>query len=72
MYRQILIHQDDGKVLWRIDPSSSIKYYQLNTITYGERPAPYTVTKRLQKIAVENKISYPLEAQILKDSTVCG
>lgn len=70
MYRQILIHQDDKKyqiILWREDPSSPIRYYQLNTVTYGTRAAPYLATKCLQKIASENEIDHPLGAQILKD-----
>ncbi|XP_037898154.1 uncharacterized protein LOC119642917 [Glossina fuscipes] len=71
MYRQIMVHPDDRRyqiILWRTDPSVPIKYYQLNTVTYGTRAAPYLATRCLQKVAHENEISFPLGAQILKDN----
>lgn len=71
MYRQILVHQDDRRyqlILWRNDPSAPIKYYQLNTVTYGTRSAPYLATKCLQQIAFNNETDFPLGAQMLRDN----
>ncbi|XP_017475229.1 PREDICTED: uncharacterized protein LOC108365650 [Rhagoletis zephyria] len=71
MYRQMLIQPDERKfqlIIWRKDSSLPIKHYQLNTITYGTRSAPYLATKCLQKIAKENALQYPLGAQFLQDN----
>ncbi|XP_037931366.1 uncharacterized protein LOC119666155 [Teleopsis dalmanni] len=71
MYRQVLINPEDRRyqlIIWRSSPNSTIRYYQLNTITYGTRAAPYLATRCLQKIASENKVNYPLGAQILCDN----
>ncbi|XP_037932704.1 uncharacterized protein LOC119667483 [Teleopsis dalmanni] len=71
MYRQVLINPEDRRyqlIIWRSSPNSTIRYYQLNTITFGTRAAPYLATRCLQKIALENKVNYPLGAQILCDN----
>ncbi|XP_037959288.1 uncharacterized protein LOC119688691 [Teleopsis dalmanni] len=71
MYRQVFINPEDRRyqlIIWRSSPNSTIRYYQLNTITYGTRAAPYLATRYLQKIASENKVNYPLGAQILCDN----
>ncbi|XP_037929405.1 uncharacterized protein LOC119663875 [Teleopsis dalmanni] len=71
MYRQVFINPEDRRyqlIIWRSSPNSTIRYYQLNTITYGTRAAPYLATRCLQKIASENKVNYPLGAQILCDN----
>ncbi|XP_037927917.1 uncharacterized protein LOC119662382 [Teleopsis dalmanni] len=71
MYRQVLINSEDRRyqlIIWRSSPNSTIRYYQLNTITYGTRAAPYLATRCLQKIASENKVNYRLGAQILCDN----
>lgn len=68
MYRQMLIHPDDRRfqiIIWRHDPAMPIKYYQLNTITYGTRSAPYLATKCLERIAKDNMAQYPYGSQFL-------
>ncbi|XP_037931282.1 uncharacterized protein LOC119666083 [Teleopsis dalmanni] len=75
MYRQVLINPEDRRyqlLICRSSPNSTIRYYQLNTITYGTRAAPYLATRCLQKIAFENKVNYPLGAQILCDNFYVG
>ncbi|XP_037960437.1 uncharacterized protein LOC119689635 [Teleopsis dalmanni] len=50
MYRQVLINPEDRRyqlIIWRSSPNSTIRYYQLNTITYGTRAAPYLATRCL-------------------------
>ncbi|XP_037942526.1 uncharacterized protein LOC119675399 [Teleopsis dalmanni] len=71
MYLQVLINPEDRRyqlIIWRSSLNSTNHYYQLNTITYGTRAASYLATRCLQKIALENKVNYPLGAQILCDN----
>ncbi|KAH8334836.1 hypothetical protein KR067_001133, partial [Drosophila pandora] len=54
MYRQIMIHPDNRKfqiILWRRNLMEPLKYYQLNTVTYGTATAPYLATRCLQYLA---------------------
>lgn len=71
MYRQVLIAPEDRKfqlIIWRKDTTRPIAYYQLNTVTYGTRAAPYLATKCLEQLAKENEIHYPLASQFLKEN----
>ncbi|XP_037928993.1 uncharacterized protein LOC119663458 [Teleopsis dalmanni] len=65
MYRQILIHPNDRKyqiIAWRRSPNDPLQFYQLNTVTYGTRSAPYLATKCLQQLAKDKSTKYPLGA----------
>ncbi|XP_073821396.1 uncharacterized protein [Musca autumnalis] len=71
MYRQVLISPEDRQfqlIIWRKDVSQPITYYQLNTVTYGTRAAPYLATKCLQRLAKDNAIRYPLASQFLQEN----
>lgn len=71
MYRQILIAPEDRQfqlIIWRKDSTMPIAYYQLNTVTYGTRAAPYLATKCLAQLAEENNIRYPLASQFIKEN----
>ncbi|XP_073821407.1 uncharacterized protein [Musca autumnalis] len=71
MYRQVLISPEDRQfqlIIWRKDVSQPITYYQLNTVTYGTRAAPYLATKCLQRLAKDNAIRYPLVSQFLQET----
>lgn len=71
MYRQVLIDPKDRQfqlIIWRKDASKPLTYYQLNTVTYGTRAAPYLATKCLQQLAKENATHYPLAAQFLQEN----
>ncbi|XP_037942469.1 uncharacterized protein LOC119675345 [Teleopsis dalmanni] len=71
MYRQILVYPEDRQcqlIVWRNEPSQPIKYFQLNTVTYGTRSAPYLATKCLQVLADDNMQNYPLGASALKQN----
>ncbi|XP_037960644.1 uncharacterized protein LOC119689804 [Teleopsis dalmanni] len=71
MYRQILVHPEDRQcqlIVWRNEPSQPIKYFELNTVTYGTRSAPYLATKCLQALADDNMQNYPLGASALKQN----
>lgn len=63
MYRQISLHPSDRHlqhIIWRDDISSSLKTYQLNTVTYGTASTPFLATRCLKQIGLEyqdNKIA---------------
>ncbi|XP_037929718.1 uncharacterized protein LOC119664260, partial [Teleopsis dalmanni] len=71
MYRQILVHPEDRQcqlIVWRNEPSQPIRYFELNTVTYGTRSAPYLATKCLQVLADDNMQNYPLGASAFKQN----
>lgn len=74
MYRQVLVAPDDRQwqqIIWREQPFSPLKYYQLNTLTYGITCASYLAIKSLQTLASQNSKSYQLaSAKALKDFNV--
>lgn len=44
MYHQIRVHEDDAKyqqIFWKNSQSSEIDVYQLQTVTYGTKPASF-------------------------------
>ncbi|XP_028164080.1 uncharacterized protein LOC114355439 [Ostrinia furnacalis] len=56
MYRQILVDPEQRHlqlILWRDDPSSTIKIFQLNTVTYGTASAPFLSTRCLLQLSEE-------------------
>ncbi|XP_055904109.1 uncharacterized protein LOC129939939 [Eupeodes corollae] len=59
MFRQILIHEDDRKyqmILWRDHPNELLKYYLLNTVTYGTSSAPFLATTCIVQLAEEEEV----------------
>ena len=57
MYRQTEVYAQQRslqQILWRFDPSQSIKRYQLNTVTYGTASAPYLSTRCLHQLGKES------------------
>lgn len=70
MYRQILVDPEDQKmqlILWRSDPKEKMGIYQLKTVTYGTRAAPYLATKSLQTLADCEGENYPLAKSVVKN-----
>ncbi|VEN50686.1 unnamed protein product [Callosobruchus maculatus] len=74
MYRQIIMHPDHRhlqKIIWRDNPEQEFSIYQLNTVTYGTRAAPYLAIKCVQQLAHEHKHQFPDACQtILRDMYV--
>ncbi|XP_062534710.1 uncharacterized protein LOC134203894 [Armigeres subalbatus] len=69
MFRQILICQDDiplQTILWRTDEQSEIQWYELTTVTYGTKPAPYLATRTLQQLAEDEQLQFPMAARAVK------
>lgn len=70
MYRQILVDQDQRSlqlILWRSNPESDIKIYQLNTLTYGTAPAAFLATRCLKEISIQCEKSDPEISKIIRN-----
>ena len=71
MYRQIWVHPEHRNlqlIMWRKNPEDRVKTYQLNTVTYGTRAAPYLATRCLNQLAEDNMLKFPIGAQALKNN----
>lgn len=69
MFRQILVHPDDRNLLlimWRENANEPIQTYQLNTVTYGTRSAPYLAARCLNFLADSCTGQYPYGAGALR------
>lgn len=63
MYRQILIDSSQTglqKILWRDDPSISVKTYELKTLTHGTSSTSYLATRCLTYLAECHATSFPV------------
>lgn len=72
MFRQIYVDPKDRPlqcILWRFSPSDVAHTYELNTVTYGTKPAPYLATKTLQQLALDEEKTFPLAAKAVIDDT---
>lgn len=71
MYRMVLVEPSQRslqKVLWRSNDDEDIQEYELNTVTYGTKSAPYLAIRCLKQLGLESLESHPRAAQIiLKD-----
>lgn len=69
MYRCIWINANQQpllKIIWRNNPSENLREYQLCTVTYGTKSAPWLAMRTLQQLAEDDGHKYPQAAQILK------
>lgn len=70
MYRQIILnseHRPLHTIIWRENSENDYKFYQLNTLTYGVRAAPYLAIKCLQTLAYSNQNDFPSACQTILD-----
>lgn len=65
MYRQVLIRTQTQlqRVLRRDDSSSPFRTYELLTVTYGTRSAPFLVTRVIKDLAQKWASKYPAGAR---------
>ncbi|XP_062713603.1 uncharacterized protein LOC134290470 [Aedes albopictus] len=66
MFRQIRIDQKDlplQNILWRKDFNDRAETYELCTVTYGTKPAPYLATRTLQQLALDEHERFPMAAR---------
>lgn len=69
MYRQIEVRKEDKalqKILWRADPSDDIREYELQTVTYGTRSAPFLAMRCIKQLANDNSEIYPQASEIIE------
>lgn len=67
MYRQVLLHEDDRRyqqILWHRD--NKIETFQLNTLTFGISSSPFLAIRTIQKLADDERHTYPRAAEIIK------
>ncbi|XP_055527479.1 uncharacterized protein LOC129720089 [Wyeomyia smithii] len=58
MFRQIEINASDRplqSILWRTDNSKNVETYELTTVTYGTRPAPFLETRTRNQLAMDER-----------------
>ncbi|XP_058811047.1 uncharacterized protein LOC131675938 [Topomyia yanbarensis] len=66
MFRQININGSDAPlqcILWRSKPEVPPSTYELTTITYGTKPAPFLATRTLKQLALDEANRFPLAAR---------
>ncbi|XP_058448977.1 uncharacterized protein LOC131428935 [Malaya genurostris] len=72
MFRQIQVFSQDRPlqcILWRNSPSDEISTYELNTVTYGTKPAPFLATRTLKQLALDEEERYPLASKAILEDT---
>ncbi|KAH8252397.1 hypothetical protein KR038_005176, partial [Drosophila bunnanda] len=52
-------------IVWRRDPSESLRLYKLNTVTYGTGPAPFLAIRCLKRLSESAKLSFPRAADVI-------
>ncbi|XP_063831773.1 uncharacterized protein LOC135080978 [Ostrinia nubilalis] len=82
MFRQIWMNINDQayqKIIWRNSMEEHIKEYQLATVTYGTKAAPFLAMMTLKQLASDERSNYPnssapdvLEQSFYMDDLVYG
>ncbi|XP_065073804.1 uncharacterized protein LOC135697870 [Ochlerotatus camptorhynchus] len=70
MFRQILTWLKDRPlqtVLFRFSPDEEVAVYELNTVTYGTKPAPFLATRTLRQLAADEEDRFPLAARAIRE-----
>ncbi|CAG5022255.1 unnamed protein product [Parnassius apollo] len=72
-FRQIWLkegHQQYQKIIWRDDPEEPLQEYQLTTVTYGTKTAPYLAMMTLKQLADDKEKYYTKTqaASVLRNS----
>ncbi|XP_033250890.1 uncharacterized protein LOC117189926 isoform X3 [Drosophila miranda] len=68
MYRQVMVNEADRQfqlIVWRRDPSESLRLYKLNTVTYGTGPAPFLAIRCLKRLSESAKLSFLRAANVI-------
>ncbi|XP_062541341.1 uncharacterized protein LOC134209372 [Armigeres subalbatus] len=72
MFRQIWVHPEDRRyqqILFRTDPSESVRIYQLKTVTYGLASSPFHATRVLNQLAIDEGERFPLAVPVIRKGT---
>jgi hypothetical protein len=68
MYRQVKVTREDSdklRILWRKDFSGPVEEYRLLTVTYGTASAPFTATRTLKQLALDEGNHYLLAKEVI-------
>lgn len=71
MFRMIEVQECDRdyqRILWRESTDQEIQQYRLTTVTYGTSAAPYLSIRTLHQLSEDEKINFPLAAEIIKNN----
>lgn len=71
MFRQILVRENDQhlqRIIWRASPQDPLVDYQLTTVTYGTKAAPFLAMRTLQQLADDDANMFPRAAEALRKS----
>ncbi|XP_075990248.1 uncharacterized protein LOC142985891 [Anticarsia gemmatalis] len=71
MFRAIWINEDDQplqRIIWRDNSHDQLQEYQLTTVTYGTKAAPYLAMMTLRQLASNKKERFPEAAQIVENN----
>ncbi|XP_062541033.1 uncharacterized protein LOC134209068 [Armigeres subalbatus] len=72
MFQQIFIYPEYRHlqcIFWRSDTGAAVDVYQLNTVTYGTKPAPFLATRTFNQLATDEMLQYPLAARAVTEDT---
>ncbi|XP_055527372.1 uncharacterized protein LOC129719987 [Wyeomyia smithii] len=70
MFRQIRINPADAplqSILWQFREEDEVETYELKTVTYGTKPAPFLATRTLKQLAIDEAERYPLAANVIEN-----
>ncbi|XP_055591255.1 uncharacterized protein LOC129743295 [Uranotaenia lowii] len=68
MFRQIKISEEDKplqSILWRNERTEEVETYELTTVTYGTKPAPFLATRVLKQLGIDEKMRYPKASEVI-------
>lgn len=73
MFRQIWVHKDDQKlqkIIWRDCKTDPLREYQLSTVTYGTKAAPFLAMMTLKQLAIDERDNYQESgaAEVIEES----
>jgi hypothetical protein len=71
MFRQIVVHPDDRplqRIIWH-NHQGQEQVFELTTVTYGTRSAPFLSGRVLQQLATDEGEKFPQAAELLKKGT---
>lgn len=71
MFRQFLIRDQDQHlqcIIWRESAQEILQEFQLCTVSYGTKAAPWLAMRTLRQLAKDEAINYPLAAAVIETS----
>ncbi|XP_053968113.1 uncharacterized protein LOC128869560 [Anastrepha ludens] len=71
MYRCVRVTPPDNMlqcILWRESPQEDFRFYKLDTVTYGTKPAAFLAIRAMHQLAADESATYPIGAEtVLRD-----